>query len=74
VPGVKISGSIANNRSGTISVSGPAGAHGRLKIGKGGKTVSGTLAGRRVTVSAASAVAGDGLPTLTHALERARLR
>jgi pimeloyl-ACP methyl ester carboxylesterase len=76
VPGVSVSGRIATDRSGTVTVSGRSAVRGTLKLTAGGRRVSGTLGGRRVRATAASAASvggDDGLPTLAQALARPRL-
>jgi hypothetical protein len=77
VPGVAVTGTLASDRSGTFSVSGPAAARGTLKLSVDARTVTGRLGGRSVKFTAASAAAagtGDRLPALAQVLKAPRLR
>lgn len=77
VPGVRVSGPYRPSGTSRLTVSGNSGAHGKIKITKGG-TVSGSLGGTRVSGSLLrAAAAADGrsarLPTLAEAVARGRL-
>lgn len=66
VPGVEVSGSVPMNADGTdiLRVRGPEAARGRIVVTP--KTITGTLAGRRVNLTAGAAAATDSprLPSL----------
>ncbi|WP_354698176.1 hypothetical protein DSM112329_03841 [Paraconexibacter sp. AEG42_29] len=79
VPGVRVTGTYAPSTGAQLTISGTAAARGTLRFTftSGRDTVSGTLAGKRVSASSGRSLrmrsTDDALPSLTEALARGRL-